>query len=155
MDLRPELQFPALEETKVNRLAELAASIDGARPGEWEEELAEFNELAGTSFEFSELQGIYGGMEHDTWVRNILCMAVAERPLELTDGELLELISRLCSGPPHAEHEMFFWIKLLETNLDSRISDLIYWPGEYFGDGNNARQLSPAEILTAARNSHT
>jgi len=149
MDLRPELLFPQLDESKVNRLADRAASLDGARPGEWEEELAEFNELAGTSLEFPEFQGISGGMEHDTWVRNLLCMPYAGKQLNLTHDEMLEMIGRLCRAEGQ-EHERFFWIKLLETNLDPRISDLIFWPGEYFGDGDNSRDLSPQEILSVA-----
>ena len=51
MELRFELQFPQLDKPKVHRLSELAAAIDGDRPGEWEHELAEFNQLAGTSLE--------------------------------------------------------------------------------------------------------
>src|SRR4051812_23253192 len=39
MELRPELMPPALDEAKVLRLAELAAGLDGAHPGSWEEDL--------------------------------------------------------------------------------------------------------------------
>ncbi|MCH8147400.1 MAG: hypothetical protein IH987_05305 [Planctomycetes bacterium] len=154
MELRSELQFPHLNESKVNRLSELAASIDGARPGEWEDDLAEFNQLAGTSLGFAEFQGIYGGMEHDSWVRNVLCMPLAEKQFDLTNDEMLEIIERLCTAAGE-EHEQFFWIKLLETNLDPQISDLIYWPGEYFGDGDNSREMSPQHILETALKSRT
>jgi hypothetical protein len=154
MELRAELQFPALDEPKVQRLAELARTIDGAQPGEWEDELAEFNRLAGTSFEFADFQGIYGGTEHDTWVRNVLCVPFAARQLTLSQDEMLEIITRLCTAAGE-EHEQFFWIRLLETNLDPRISDLLYWPGEYFGDGDNSRAMSPQEILETALKSRT
>lgn len=149
MELRSELRFPQLDEFKVKRLAELAARIDGARPGEWEDELAEFNQLAGTSLEFHEFQGISGGTEHETWVRNTLSIPYAQSNLSLLPPEMLEIISRLCSGAGE-EHEQFFWLKVLETHLDPRISDLIYWPGEYFGDGDNSRQLTPQDILEIA-----
>ena len=49
MELRPELMPPALDEAKVLRLTELAAGLDGAHPGMWEEDLAEFNRIAGTT----------------------------------------------------------------------------------------------------------
>lgn len=152
MDLRSELQFPALDEVRVRRLAELAAIIDGARPGEWEDELAEFNRMAGTSLQFAEFQGISGGMDHDTWVRNVLSQPIAERHYELSPNDMLEIITRLCKAAGE-EHERCFWVRLLETNLDPRISDLIYWPGEYFGDGDNSRSMSPEEILDTALNS--
>jgi hypothetical protein len=73
VELRPELMPPALDEAKVARLAKLAATIDGARPGQWEDLLEEFNREAGTSLEYDDFQGIYGGMDHDTWVRAVLC----------------------------------------------------------------------------------
>jgi hypothetical protein len=72
MDLRSELMPPVLDPAKVARLAKLAAAIDGASPGQWEEQLAEFNTEAGTGLGFADFQGIYGGQDHETWVRGIL-----------------------------------------------------------------------------------
>ncbi len=149
MELRAELRFPTLDDARVQRLAELASKIDGARPGEWEDELVEFNRLADTSLDFAVFQGFSGGMEHDTWVRTVLSEPFTGKPLELSRDEMLEIITRLCTAAGE-EHELVFWIKLLERNLDPRISDLIYWPGEYFGDGNNSRRMSPEEILETA-----
>lgn len=149
LDLRPELQFPTFDETTVQRLTELAAAIDGARPGEWEKELAEFNQLAGTNCNVSEFQGIYGGMEHETWVRAMLATQHAGTAIDLSPEECLELITRLMKSDG-AEHELIFWVNVLKTNLDPRISDLIYWPGEYFGDGDNSRQLTPELVLETA-----
>jgi hypothetical protein len=63
---------------------------------------------------------------------------------------LLELIRRVSTAGAE-EHEKIFWLGLLEANVpDKRISGLIFWPGEYFGDGNNSRELSPEEILDIA-----
>ncbi|MFN9364028.1 MAG: hypothetical protein ACK6CE_04400 [Planctomycetota bacterium] len=45
MELRPELKPPVLDDKLVERLAELADKIDGARPGEWDEWRDEFNRL--------------------------------------------------------------------------------------------------------------
>ena len=150
MQLRPQLMPPALDEAKVARLAELAASIDGARPGEWEDWLEEFNREAGTDLAFLEFQGIAGGMEHETFVRQVLCEPAARKIPDITYEELLELVTRV-SGAAGAEHELHFWLRLLEANLpDPRLSDLIFWPDEYFGDGGSSRELSPKEILDIA-----
>jgi nucleoside-diphosphate-sugar epimerase len=150
MDLRPELRPPALDEAKVARLAKLAARIDGAYPGQCEELLEEFNREAGTNFTFADFQGIYGAMDHETFVRHVLSKPAARGVPDVTRDDLLELLTRLCNAEG-AEHEQQFWLRLLEAKLpDPRLSDLIYWPGEYFGDGDNARQLSPREILDIA-----
>src|SRR5262249_55678792 len=58
MQLRRALMPPALDQAKVARLAELAAAIDGANPGQWENALAEFNREAGTTLTFADFQGI-------------------------------------------------------------------------------------------------
>ena len=72
MELRPELMPPALDEAKVARLVELAAALDGARPGQWEGDFAEFNRLAGAAIPIEEFQGIYGGEDYEDWVRRVL-----------------------------------------------------------------------------------
>ena len=149
MELRSDLTFPTLDEPCVQRIAKLASRLDGSGPGESDDELREFNERTGTSYELSEFQGIFGGMEHETWVRTLLCEPFATKPLAPTRDELLEIITRLTAGDDEV-HEQFFWIRVLETHLDPEISDLIYWPGEYFGDGDNSRELSPQQILETA-----
>lgn len=150
MKIRSELNFPQLDIDKVNRLAELAAELDGASPGQCDDELHEFNETAGTSIPLSEFQGIYGGMEHHSWVRNVLCEPFVKATPPPTDAEALELITRLMSAGGD-EWELFFWTCVLEHHIDPKMSDLIHWPGEYFGDGDNSRELSPQDILDTAR----
>jgi hypothetical protein len=155
MDLRPELMPPVLDEAKVARLAELADQLDGARPGVWEEKLAEFNQLAGTSLAFGDFQGIYGGQSHSTWVRKLLGNPFQRPIADIRNDELVELARRVmeCTG---AEHEIDFWLKMLEVNLpDPKVSDLIFWPGEYFGDGNNSRELTPEQVVDLSRSRET
>jgi hypothetical protein len=150
MELRPALMPPAFDESWVARLAKLAARIDGAAPGQWEEWLEEFNRDAGTRFTFADFRGIYGGMEHETWVRQVLSGSAVIKIPDITYDELLELLTRVCRAAG-VEHENYFWLRLLEANLpDRRLSDLIFWPGNYFGDGDNSRHLSPKEILDIA-----
>lgn len=68
----------------------------------------------------------------------------------ITYEELLELMMRVYNATG-SETEHDYWLELLEVNLrNPRLSDLIYWPGEYFGDGNNSREMSPKELLDNA-----
>jgi hypothetical protein len=137
----------ALDEALVERLARLAADIDGAAPGQWEDDLDEFNRTAQTDLTFADFQGIYGGQDHATWVRKVLAEPFRKRLPSIARAELLELIRRVAQADGE-EHEIEFWLGLLEVNIpDPRISDLIFWPGEYFGDGDNSRALSPEQIL--------
>jgi hypothetical protein len=125
MELRPELTPPALDESLVARLAELVSAIDGAPPGAWEDHLAEFNRLAGTSIPFEELQGIYGAEEYADYVRRVLYgRRVAPDPA-ITKTELTEIVSRVLSGGEHRD----FYMELFEVNCKHPSgSDLIYWP---------------------------
>jgi hypothetical protein len=150
MILRPELCFPPLDEARVERLAQLAAQIDGAQPGQWEEELAEFNAEAGTNFDWEEFQGIYGGQDHVTWVRSVLAGPLKRRLSDITRAELIELARRVMAVDG-AEHEVHFWLDMLALNIpDPRVSDLINWPGIYFGDGDNSREFTPEQVIDIA-----
>lgn len=151
MDLRPELLPPALDQATVERLAELAAGIDGAAAGQWEDHLDEFNQTAGTTLTYDDFQGIYGGQDHDTWVRKVLSDAHLKRLSDIRREELVELARRVMQAEGE-EHEIDFWLGMLELNIpDERISDLIYWPGEYFGDGDTTRpEMTPEQVIDTA-----
>ena len=78
MALRPEFNFPSLDAAKVDRLVELASLLDGSGPGQCDDEHREFNKCACTVIPLAEFQGIYGGMEYDSWVRNVLCERIRD-----------------------------------------------------------------------------
>jgi hypothetical protein len=60
MELRSELMPPPLDAALVARLAKLADRIDGAAPGQRDDDWAEFNRLAGTNLPPSPTsRGIY------------------------------------------------------------------------------------------------
>jgi hypothetical protein len=150
MKLRSELMPPALSKERVTRLAKLAARIDGAAPGQWEEALAEFNREACTTFEFRDFQGIYGGQDHDTWVRSVLAESHQKVVPDITKTELVELARRVMEVDGK-ENEIDYWLELLAANIpDPRISDLIFWPGEYFADGDNSREFTPEQVIDTA-----
>src|SRR5262245_21609183 len=94
MGLRPELRPPILDEAKVARLA---SRLDGAYPGLWEEDLAEFNRLAGTDLPIDQFQGIYGAEEHEDWVRRLLYYHLTRPAANVSREELAEVIRRAMS----------------------------------------------------------
>ena len=149
VELRPELMPPALDEATVSHLAGLTAQIDGANPGQWEDELAEFNRLAGTAFEFIDFQGIYGGQDHNTWVRQVLGKPHHRLLPDITRAELVELTRRVRDANGE-EHEIGFYLEMLALNMpDPQVSDLIFYPGDYFGH-DVERDLSAEEIVDIA-----
>lgn len=150
MNLRPELQAPRLDEDLVRRLAELAARVDGARPGEADDELAEFNAAIGTSFDFDVFQGIYGGEEHDVWVRRLLLTDLAPKIADLARDDLVAAFSRILSRDCSEADRDYLFATLKRSLDDPQITDLVYWPGEYFSDGKSARALTPDEMADAA-----
>jgi hypothetical protein len=127
MDLRPELMPPTLDESLVARLAELASAIDGATSGMWEDDLTEFNRLAGTTISFEEFQGICGGEEHVDYVRRVLYRQRLAPDPTLSQEEMAEIVSRVIAGGDHRD----FYLELFTVNCSHPAgSDLIYWPDQ-------------------------
>lgn len=148
MELRPELMPPVLDEAKVGRLADLAAEIDGARPGEWEDKLVEFNGLAGTACTFLDFQGISGDEEHDAWVRRVLVRRSVRRVSDITRAELVEIVRRATpqAGDPGYEAYM----AIFDANVRMpRASNLIFYPPDYdaatntWGGGRQMGEYDP------------
>ncbi|TWU51422.1 hypothetical protein [Rubripirellula reticaptiva] len=130
MDLRPTLQPSKIDEELAARLAELAAKIDGARPGEWEEWLAEFNNLASTSIPFGHFQGIYGGEDHIDWVRRILHEEQTTPAEDVTREELIEIVCRAMPENGYADHQAY--MEILDKNVPRPdASNLIFYPPDY------------------------
>ena len=151
MDLRKELLPPPLDESLVRQLAELAEQLDGCRSDRQNcrELLRQFHQLTGLSLTLRDFH-FSGAISADSFVREMVT-APPQRDKEITDDELLEIIRRIIEADG-SEHQLNYWLELLAVNIPNRqISDLIYWPGEYFGDGDHSRELAPKEILDLAR----
>lgn len=152
MELRPDLMPPLLDESLVARLTILSEQIDCGHPEQTREQLAAFNREAMTQLEYIDFQGIYGGQDHDTWVRKVLATPYERRVADVTKHELIELARRVmeCDG---SEHDIDFWLNMLAINIpNERISDLIFWPDEYFGDADYSQRLSPEQVIEIALN---
>ncbi|MEG0558099.1 MAG: hypothetical protein RR574_16785 [Comamonas sp.] len=150
IDLRSELMPPALDESLVARLAKFAEEIDCGHPEQTRNQVAAFNQQAMTELEFVDFQGIYGGQSHDTWVRKVLASPYERRVENITKQELIEMARRVMAHDGD-EHAVEFWLSMREINIpNDRISDLIFWPDEYFDDANYAQHLSPEQIIEIA-----
>ncbi|RON64800.1 hypothetical protein BK669_07630 [Pseudomonas fluorescens] len=52
-----------------------------------------------------------------------------------------------------ADHEVEFWLSMLAINIPhERISDLIFWPDEYFDEADYPQRLSPEQVIEIALN---
>lgn len=116
---------PKLDAALIARLTVLAARLDEAAPGHWEDDLAEFNLLAGTDVPFEEFQGIYGGEDHEDYVRRVLYRQRLVPDPALTRPEMGEIVSRIMTMVE--DHD--FYVELFRVNCKHPSStDLIYWP---------------------------
>jgi len=69
---------------------------------------------------------------------------------DLTPTEMLEAMEVVCTQGDDVVRTDYL-LKCLEINTgDARISDLIYWPDEYFGEPAPTDELSPRAMLEIA-----
>ena len=95
MNLRDDLKPNEFSKEILEKLTDLASSIDGGNELEANDEVNLFNQLAGTSFEYIDFQEIYSGCDHSEWVESILLVAnkIVARP-RASKEELIEVIRR-------------------------------------------------------------
>ena len=146
MDLRPELMPPALDAAVVARLAELADRVDGARPGQRDDALAEFNRLAGTKIPLADFQGIYRSEEPEDFVRRALFQRALAPDPRLSLSELTEIVSRVVAGGP--DHDFYLEVFLVNCKHPSG-TDLIYWP-DLVPELPAGREPTAEEVATLA-----
>lgn len=150
MKLRKELLPPEFDENKVAQLAQLAESLDGcdSRLENCAALRLEFNSLANSNLQAEDFH-FSGATDADTFVRRVL----ASRPQKLdniTYDEMLELMTRVCNADG-TEYEIDYWLAFLEIQLGNhKLSDLIFYPNNYFGDDVDRDEMTPKEILDEA-----
>ena len=146
MELRPQLMPPALDEAKVARLARLAGRLDGARPGEWEDDVAEFNRLVGAAVRFEECQGISGGESHRDWVRRVLFRRALAPVPDLSREEMAEIVARVMACGADSD----FYLEVFRVHCKHPSgTDLIYWP-DLVPELPQDREPTAAEIADLA-----
>ena len=128
MELRRELMPPVLDGSELLRLAKLADRLDGAPPGvRDDDDLALFNQLAGTDLLLEEFQGIYKSEESLDWVRRLLFQKSLIPDADITQQEMAEIVSRVTSLGP--DWDFFLELFLVNCKHPSG-TDLIYWPDQ-------------------------
>lgn len=92
----------------------------------------------------------FGSVGPEVFARRQL-IAWDQVPTDLTEDEMLEMVDGVSGVTKSDELQRDYWIACLRANTgDQKISDLIFWPGSYFGDGDDARVMSSSEILATA-----
>jgi hypothetical protein len=148
MELRPELTPPVLDETSIDRLAQLADRLDGAAEGQCDEELVEFNKLANTSLTLREFQGIYKAVAPEDFVRDLLYRRSVTQVPDLSRAEMVEIVSRLQT----ADEEHGFYLALFELYCKHPGgTDLIFYPDAIL-ELSKDREPTAEEIADCALN---
>ncbi len=137
MRVRPTILPLPLNEQRVQHLTDLADAIVAAmNAGDDPLRLiAEFNTAAACNLDVAAFHGAWEGSGTRTLVETVLRPAPA-KVADITDHELLEIITYLMEGKG-TESEESYWLDFLDRNLPHpAISDLIYY-----------EDLTPAEVL--------
>jgi hypothetical protein len=147
--VRDELLKPTKPSPNHAPAKELAAKLYSLHEAgkDYAKELTEFGKLVGKQVSKFDVDSAFGTCDADEWVASYFPSPV---PKDLTREEMIELFSKLneAGGTPT---QQTFWIQCLEINTgDENVSDLIFWPGIYFGDGNNRRKMTAVEMLDTA-----
>ena len=116
---------------------------------DYSERLTRLGVVAGHPIHGFAVHAAFGSVKPETFAKRQL-IDWNQLPADLTEAEMLEMIDRICQVDGD-EFQMEYWLACLRTSTgDQKISDLIFWPGSYFGDGNDTRMMSSSEILTTA-----
>ena len=151
--MRQELQDPFTDKPRLQASIKLANDIYRLHEAghDYSSELTQLSILAGQSISKFSVESAFGSISPEGFARELICDLTAI-PTNLTPDEMLELIKHIITADGDT-FQMWYWLQCLQVNTgDNKFSDLIYWPGEYFKDGNNAREMSPQEILDTALN---
>ena len=112
----------------------------------------ELSDLVGSGVTVFDVCSAFGSVDPQSFAHDLLVRAIAI-PNDLVHSEMLELVELLLE-PKRGELRTAYWLACLTQNTgDPRFSNLIYWPGEYFHDGDNSRELSAEEIIRIAQTS--
>jgi hypothetical protein len=127
LEIRPALMPPAFDQGLVARLARLADRLDGARPGQADDELAEFNRLAGTALPLADFQGIHRAESPEDFVRRVLFQRFLAPDPGPSRAEMVEIVFRAL--PTNGNSDWNFYLELFLANCKHPSgSDLIFWP---------------------------
>jgi hypothetical protein len=148
MPIPTRLRPPPITDKEMAWYTELCRRIENRRHSD--DDLAAWNRRAGTEYEEAEFRSYYGSMEIDDFVA-IMLMGVPKLVPDLTYAELRDVLEAQLSATL-SEAEVSYYLRWLEVNLpNADISDLLYWPDQWFRDETMLHvELSHDQILAYA-----
>ena len=109
-------------------------------------ELQRLSELTGQQLGTQDVCGAFGSVSEETWARGLLAEHTTY-PTDLTQEEL-RLLLTLVLNAEGEEWQDQHWLECLERGTGcENLTDLIYYPEEYFGENAPDHDLSVDEIL--------
>jgi len=96
---------------------------------EWNDKIS-----TGLIYEAHNFEHYYASISRDTFIRKALSPSPTfDNLLTYTDSlTVIDIISKANVE----EHELDYYLDMLEANFpDAKVSDLLYWPDEWFGNG--------------------
>jgi len=116
---------------------------------DWDQTRADLSRIVGCVVATFDVHAAFGSVDPAGFAHDLLARS-AVIPTDLSHVEMLELVQCLLE-PRSGERRTSFWLACLAENTGNpKFSSLIYWPGSYFGDGDNSRELSAEEVLRIA-----
>ncbi|HSZ59280.1 MAG TPA: hypothetical protein VK797_26800 [Tepidisphaeraceae bacterium] len=142
---------PIADAVRLNSATELAMRLYRLHEAgqDYARELITLSEFTGRALTRFDVDAAFGSVAPETFAAGLL-VDRTKIPRDLSEPEMLELLGRVCTSNG-TEFQIGYWLNCLEVNTgDAQISGLVFWPGEYFRDGNNSREMSPSEMLAVA-----
>ncbi len=138
---------PPASEADIARMSELCDLIEDTGD---EAALAEWNAKAGRRYVVREFKTYYGAVSKRTFVEDALSPA-PHLIDDLRFDEAVEVVPAI-TQVTISEAQMSFALAMLEHNLPgANLSDLVYWPDQWFGDATKLHiDLSPEHIVAYA-----
>jgi hypothetical protein len=152
--LPARLQLPPVTSGDFQRLSELCTEIEALvvanQDARAEPLLAEWNSMANHEYKPADFTTYRGAVSKEEFVRD----ALSPRPQwieDLTFDEVREAVAALMAGDLPGTTTSHV-LRVLHVNLpESNLSDLMYWPNEWFGEEQMLQvNLTPAQVLEYA-----
>lgn len=148
--MRPEVQNPA-DQHKLQQLPPLTEAVFYLHESgqQYTNELNEISRFLGRIVGKIDVLGAFGSISASEFAKR-LAIDWHAIPGDLLDSELLELLDAI--SKVRGDQVTFeYWVRCLRHSTDDeKISDLIFWPDEYFGIEYDGRKLNSAEMLEVA-----
>lgn len=148
--MRPHFFDPVASNPNLPAARKLARDIYGLHEAgaNYAAELRQLGLLAGRIISLQQVMGAFGSIDPETFAQKSLVDWHA-LPRDATEAEMLEMLQLICQAKG-TEFQVEYWVECLRVNTgDERLSDLIFWPNEYFGKPT-IKDLSAEEILEVA-----